>query len=214
MVRSGEWGSDLRSSLFRYGIGFVLGNLIGILLGVVTGRIQAFRDSLGPLLNFLRNTPSVAIIPLAKLNMNPEDRIERIRRASEVYDSGCAKDAADDLLTVEFTANEKDSKLYATYCVNLGSALAESGRFQLAIKYFTEAEKYYEMSNLQSDLGLIFFNLGNVHRYIIACRVASSYYSKALEYFRRVGDVACQVTTHLTFANFLADIREFDAANG
>ena len=65
MVASGEWASDLRSSLVRYGIGFALGNLLGIALGVLTGRVQVIRDSLAPLLNFLRSTPSVALIPLA-----------------------------------------------------------------------------------------------------------------------------------------------------
>jgi NitT/TauT family transport system permease protein len=65
MVESGEWGNDLRDSLFRYGIGFALGNLLGILLGMLTGRVQTFRDYLSPLLNFLRSTPSVALIPLA-----------------------------------------------------------------------------------------------------------------------------------------------------
>jgi ABC-type nitrate/sulfonate/bicarbonate transport system, permease component len=65
MIETGEWGRDLQYSLFRYMIGFILGNLLGILLGVLTGRIQVIRDSLGPLLNFLRSTPSVALIPLA-----------------------------------------------------------------------------------------------------------------------------------------------------
>jgi|ERR1043165_4556356 NitT/TauT family transport system permease protein len=65
MVRSGEWLRDLAASVSRYGLGFVLGACFGILLGVLTGRIQILRDSLSPLLNFLRSTPSVALIPLA-----------------------------------------------------------------------------------------------------------------------------------------------------
>src|ERR1700749_4349769 len=59
MVRSGEWLGDLGASLSRYGIGFLLGGLLGIALGVLTGRVQLLRDSLSPLLNFLRSTPSV-----------------------------------------------------------------------------------------------------------------------------------------------------------
>jgi ABC-type nitrate/sulfonate/bicarbonate transport system permease component len=65
MVKSGEWLSDLRASMTRYLAGFALGSFIGILLGLLTGRVQFFRDSLSPLLNFLRSTPSVALIPLA-----------------------------------------------------------------------------------------------------------------------------------------------------
>lgn len=65
MVESGEWAKDLGASLSRYGTGFVLGCLLGILLGMLTGRIQLLRDSFSPLLNFLRSTPSVALIPLA-----------------------------------------------------------------------------------------------------------------------------------------------------
>jgi ABC-type nitrate/sulfonate/bicarbonate transport system permease component len=65
MVKSGEWARDLGASLSRYGVGFLLGTGLGILLGVLTGRVQFLRDSFSPLLNFLRSTPSVALIPLA-----------------------------------------------------------------------------------------------------------------------------------------------------
>ncbi len=65
MVVSREWLGDLQSSLFRFSIGFILGNAMGILLGMLTGRSQLFKATLGPLLNYLRSTPSVALIPLA-----------------------------------------------------------------------------------------------------------------------------------------------------
>jgi NitT/TauT family transport system permease protein len=65
MVKSGEWVRDLRASMSRYLAGFILGGFFGILLGMLTGRVQVLRDSLSPLLNFLRSTPSVALIPLA-----------------------------------------------------------------------------------------------------------------------------------------------------
>lgn len=64
MIASGVWFSDLRLSLFRYGVGFLFGNLIGITLGALTGRITTFKDLLNPLLNFLRSTPSIALVPL------------------------------------------------------------------------------------------------------------------------------------------------------
>ncbi|MBI5134795.1 ABC transporter permease [Candidatus Uhrbacteria bacterium] len=65
MVISREWLNDLQSSLVRFGIGFITGNAIGILLGLLTGRSQLFKATLGLLLNYLRSTPSVALIPLA-----------------------------------------------------------------------------------------------------------------------------------------------------
>ena len=65
MIQSGEWWRDIYSSMFRYLMGFVLGNFLGIVLGFLTGRSSVIRNSLGPLLHFLRSTPSVALIPLA-----------------------------------------------------------------------------------------------------------------------------------------------------
>ena len=63
MVKSGEWIQDIGASMSRYAAGFVLGAFFGILLGMLTGRVQVLRDSLSPLLNYLRSTPSVALVP-------------------------------------------------------------------------------------------------------------------------------------------------------
>jgi len=64
MFVSGEWFGDLRDSGVRYSLGFVLGSVIGVGLGTLTGRIPVLRDTLGVLLNYMRSTPSVALIPL------------------------------------------------------------------------------------------------------------------------------------------------------
>ena len=65
MINSGEWIRDLSSSLYRFGMGFLLGNALGVLFGVITGRSQMARATMGSVLNYLRSTPSVALIPLA-----------------------------------------------------------------------------------------------------------------------------------------------------
>lgn len=65
MVVSGELVNDLRCSLSWYVVGFALGSVLGIAFGMLTGRIRIIRDILGPLLNFPRSTPLVALIPLA-----------------------------------------------------------------------------------------------------------------------------------------------------
>lgn len=77
MIASGELVSDLGCSLSLYGIGFTVGNVLGIAFGMLTGRIKFIRDSLGPLLNFPRSTPLVALIPLAIVwfGIGPEQKI-------------------------------------------------------------------------------------------------------------------------------------------
>ena len=51
----------------RLVMGYTLGNMVGILLGLLTGRIHWMRDSVGQVMNFLRATPFIVLIPLAIL---------------------------------------------------------------------------------------------------------------------------------------------------
>jgi len=64
MARSGELARDLRASLWRAVIGFVLGSGVAIATGLVTGRIEALNNYLSPLMQLFRPLPPVAIIPL------------------------------------------------------------------------------------------------------------------------------------------------------
>jgi NitT/TauT family transport system permease protein len=64
MVKSGELGADLRASYLRLLLGLSSGTLIGISLGLLTGRIKLVADVLSPVIQFLRPLPPVAIIPL------------------------------------------------------------------------------------------------------------------------------------------------------
>lgn len=65
MVASGEFLADLLSSGRRYLAGFVLGSVSGVLAGFLTARVAVLRLSLGLILNYLRSTPSIALLPLA-----------------------------------------------------------------------------------------------------------------------------------------------------
>ena len=65
MIASNIWFHDVSSSMGRYFAGYIIGALLGVSLGVTTGSIRWFRDLVSPLMNFLRGTPSVALIPLA-----------------------------------------------------------------------------------------------------------------------------------------------------
>ena len=65
MVRTGEWLSDVEATLSRYAAGFIIGAMSGVLIGVATGRIKTLYSAVAPLMNFLRSTPSVALVPLS-----------------------------------------------------------------------------------------------------------------------------------------------------
>lgn len=65
MLSEGVIQNDIRASFYRYIWGFSVGNCLGVLLGVVTGRIPVIRRLLNPVLNYLRSTPSVALVPIS-----------------------------------------------------------------------------------------------------------------------------------------------------
>lgn len=65
MVENGEWFGDLKSSYFRFGCGYIIGNVCGLVLGALTVAIMSVRKIIIPFFNYLRATPSVALIPLA-----------------------------------------------------------------------------------------------------------------------------------------------------
>jgi NitT/TauT family transport system permease protein len=64
MGRSGELVRDVRASMWRAVIGFVLGSAVGICTGLITGRIETLNNYLSPLIQLFRPLPPVAIIPL------------------------------------------------------------------------------------------------------------------------------------------------------
>ena len=67
MIVSGEWFGDLGASGVRYLLGYSCGLALGIVMGLATARCDLVDDMLAPVLNFLRGTPSIALLPLAIL---------------------------------------------------------------------------------------------------------------------------------------------------
>ncbi len=64
IVQSGELFIDLRFSLVRIISGFGIGALLGIVLGIVSGRIKLFELSVGKIMHFLSYAPPVSLVPL------------------------------------------------------------------------------------------------------------------------------------------------------
>src|SRR5262249_31360341 len=64
LVRSGELGSALMSSIFAFLVGIALSCVIGITIGVAMGRFSLLEYILEPYVTALYSTPSIALIPL------------------------------------------------------------------------------------------------------------------------------------------------------
>ena len=71
--RTGILANDLQSSLSRYVPGFVIGSIVGIGLGIVTGVSRSSGNALNPLLYYLRSIPPVALIPFALVLFGIDD---------------------------------------------------------------------------------------------------------------------------------------------
>lgn len=63
-IKSGEFWRDISSSFWRTISGFSIGGIIGIIVGLLTGRLSMFNRFLSPLIQIFRPLPPVAIIPL------------------------------------------------------------------------------------------------------------------------------------------------------
>ena len=64
MIWSAELFAHLGASLGRIVLGYALGCVLGVGVGVATGAIRLARDLIEPPLEFCRNIPPVALIPL------------------------------------------------------------------------------------------------------------------------------------------------------
>lgn len=64
LSNSGELLLHIKSSILRVFLGLSIGSILGIIFGLLTGRIQLIDKSLSPLFNIFRSFPPVAIIPL------------------------------------------------------------------------------------------------------------------------------------------------------
>jgi len=64
LALSGELFLHLSASLSRVYLGLLVGSVLGIAVGLLTGRIRIIDKSMSPLLHVFRSFPAVAIIPL------------------------------------------------------------------------------------------------------------------------------------------------------
>jgi NitT/TauT family transport system permease protein/taurine transport system permease protein len=65
MVMSGEIFADVSISMSRILVGFFSGSLIGVIFGVLLGRIRVLHDLLDPIMELLRYLSPTAMIPIA-----------------------------------------------------------------------------------------------------------------------------------------------------
>lgn len=64
LLNSGELFRDISVSLWRAILGFIIGSLFGIIVGLSTGRNKVIDNYLSPIIQIFRPLPPVAIIPL------------------------------------------------------------------------------------------------------------------------------------------------------
>lgn len=64
LIASGELGGHLEISVWRAGIGFLLGAGLGLLLGIINGFSSRTEEVVDPTLQMLRTVPHLAVAPL------------------------------------------------------------------------------------------------------------------------------------------------------
>jgi ABC-type nitrate/sulfonate/bicarbonate transport system permease component len=66
-VWSGLFWVDLQNSLRRVTVGFLLGSLFGVIIGITTGRFRILSGLVSPIFGLLRPIPPIAFVPLVIL---------------------------------------------------------------------------------------------------------------------------------------------------
>lgn len=65
LYREGILWSDFTASVGRAIVGFVIGSISGVLIGLLTARTRIVRFALNPILTLCRPIPAIAIVPVA-----------------------------------------------------------------------------------------------------------------------------------------------------
>ena len=84
-IQSGELWLDVKASVGRVIFGFLLGGGLGIIIGMLTGRIHIFAVAFNPLLQLFRPLPPVAIIPLVIVALSFRSGATILRRVPEKH---------------------------------------------------------------------------------------------------------------------------------
>lgn len=71
---SGQWLESVRASSIRILAGFVIGSLLGVFLGLMSGYYRSARDAINPTVNALRPISITAWIPLALIVLGIGDQ--------------------------------------------------------------------------------------------------------------------------------------------
>lgn len=69
-----RFGSDVVPSLRRFGLGYVLACIFGVVIGVTIGLNQLVARTTGPLVEFMRAVPPVALLPFTIVVVGIDDR--------------------------------------------------------------------------------------------------------------------------------------------
>lgn len=85
IIRNGVLFSDIYNSFFRLLAGLTLGSLIGVILGLLTGRIKSVATALTPIIQIFRPLPPVAIIPLVIIWFGIDNNAKIISIAFAVF---------------------------------------------------------------------------------------------------------------------------------
>ena len=88
MITTGTLLTDLRDSLWRLLAGLFFGSAIGVLFGLLTGRIKSFAIALSPIIQILRPLPPVAIIPLVIVWFGIDDGAKQVGCAFGIINGG------------------------------------------------------------------------------------------------------------------------------
>ncbi len=67
LSKSGELLSDVRASTLRVALGFLIGSLIGLCLGILSGQFRLIANLIDGTLQMIRNIPHLAVLPLVIL---------------------------------------------------------------------------------------------------------------------------------------------------
>ncbi len=84
-AESGTLWSDIGASYWRVLLGFVIGSSLGIVVGLLTGRLRNVELSVVPLLQIFRPLPPVAIIPLIIVWLGIDDAAKIFSIAFAVF---------------------------------------------------------------------------------------------------------------------------------
>lgn len=125
-----------------------------------------------------------------------DERTLLVKELNNLYNAGayqeCIKRASSALNLFDDQA-DSNNIYYAGLLNVLGAALAETGGWTAALLYFAKAEPIIARCNDARNLGALYFNKGNVYRYSNRCQDAFDAYSKAIDSFEAVHDIASQV---------------------